>query len=67
MLDAIFLKTKFKYKAIHPMTPDKLDKYITIGPVLFGDGELLKSFDTPAVYVIDDGAKRPFLSGQVPV
>lgn len=65
VLDAVFLKTKFKYKAIHPMDPAKLDKYITVGPVLFGDGELLKSYDSPAVYVIDSGAKRPFLSGEI--
>jgi len=63
--DATFLKTKFKGKKIIPVTETELADYETISPVLFGDGELVKSTNSPAVYLIADGQKRPFASGKV--
>lgn len=61
--DAVLLKTKFKGKAIIPESPEKLASYQTVEPAIFGDGELLKSLSSPAVYVIDSGRRRAFTSG----
>lgn len=63
--DKIFLKTKFKYKLITKVSPEKLDSYKTVAPVVFNDGELLKSDLSPAVYYIERGTKRPFASGDL--
>ena len=61
--DAVFLKTKFKDYNIIKTDKAELDQYITIDPVLFEDGELVKSSNSSAVYVISDGKKRPIMSG----
>ncbi|MFH0892269.1 MAG: hypothetical protein V1867_05820 [Candidatus Falkowbacteria bacterium] len=63
--DAVLLKTKFKGKAITPETPEKLAGYKTVEPAIFGDGELIKSSASPAVYVIDNGKRRAIASGQI--
>ncbi|MDD5071688.1 MAG: hypothetical protein PHQ42_03060 [Patescibacteria group bacterium] len=63
--DAIFLKTKFKNKKIIPVTEADLANYETIGPVLFDDGELVKSPISPGVFLISNGEKRPIASGAV--
>jgi hypothetical protein len=65
ILDKIFLATKFKNKKIIPTAPAELEQYITIDPVTFGDGELVKSSASPAVYVIADGKKCPIVSGEI--
>jgi PAS domain-containing protein len=65
LLDGILLRTKFAGKAITPADPSKLEAYEKIKPVLFGDGELLTSHDSPAVYVIENGLKRPIISGRI--
>lgn len=65
LIDAIFLKTKFKNKPITQVNPEVLDKYITTGPIRFSDGELMKSDSSPAVYILDGGKKRPIASGEV--
>ncbi len=65
ILDAIFLKTKFKNKKIIPVPPEELNNYKTTDPVLFGDGELVKSSNSAAVYLISNGQKRPITSGKV--
>lgn len=65
ILDAIFLKTKFNNKKIIPVTPKELDNYASADPVLFGDGELVKSSMSSAVYVIANGKKLPITSGKV--
>lgn len=65
ILDAIFLKTKFSNKKIIPVTPKELDNYASADPVLFGDGELVKSSMSSAVYVIANGKKLPITSGKV--
>jgi len=65
ILDSIFLKTKFKNKKIIPVAKAELDDYTTVNPILFGDGELLKSSNSPAVYLISDGQKLPVTSGEV--
>lgn len=63
--DKIFLKVKFKYKLITKVTPGKLSAYKTVDPVLFNDGELLKSANSPAVYVVENKLKRVFVSGEL--
>lgn len=63
--DAIFLKTIFKRKKIISISPEELDDYKTISPVLFVNGELVKSPNSPAVYLISDKSKRPFISGAI--
>lgn len=63
--DAIFLKTKFKNKKIIKVNQDELSKYETISPVLFDDGELLKSPISAGVYLISGGKKYAFTSGKV--
>jgi len=64
VIDKVLLKTKFNGKAIIKKTDKELAKYTTVAPVLFDDGELLRSSTNPAVYLIDGGKKRSFASGQ---
>ncbi len=61
--DSILLKTKYKWKSITPVSPEKLASYKTVEPAIFGDGELIKSNISPAVYVIDNKKRRPIVSG----
>jgi len=63
--DAILLKTKFKYKSITPVAPEKLSSYKTVDPVMYQDGELLKNKDSAAVYIIDNNKKRLIVSGEL--
>jgi len=63
--DAIFLKTKFKHKKIIPVSPKELAEYATVDPVIFEDGELVKSPNSPAVYIIANKQKRPITSGKI--
>jgi hypothetical protein len=63
ILDAIFLKTKFKNSKISKVAAKELDKYKTVDPVKFEDGALLKSNMGTGVYVIADGKKNPITSG----
>jgi len=63
--DAVLLKTKYKGKSITQEDPEKLASYTTVEPAIFGDGELIKSDISPAVYVIDNGKKRPITSAKV--
>lgn len=63
--DSVLLKTKFKNLSIAQVESAKLNSYQTTSPVIFGDGEILKSASSPAVYIIENGKKRPIASGQV--
>ena len=65
LLDKIFLETKFKNQPIIPTTPEELENYIKISPVQFENGELLTPENSPAVYLIANGKKRPFVSGNI--
>lgn len=65
LLDRILLKTRFKREKIIPVSQQELDAFTTISPALFNDGELIKSPDSPAVYVISNGKKRAITSGKV--
>ena len=61
--DRSLLKYKFRDKKIIAVKPQELDKYKTIDPERFGDGELLRSPGDSAVYLIAQGKKLPFLTG----
>ncbi len=63
IIDRSFLDTKYKGKTLIPVDPSELANYETVAPVMFSDGDLLKSPASPAVYLIDNGTKRPFRSG----
>lgn len=63
--DRVFLTTMFKNKKIVKAAPEELDKYATESPVKFGDGELLKSPDSSGVYLIANGLRRAFTTGEV--
>ncbi len=65
LVDKIFLQTKFKNKKIIKATPEELEKYATAKPYLFGDGELLKTKDSPYTYVISRGKKLLIASDKV--
>jgi len=63
LLDRAFLTTIFKRKKIIAISPEKLEKYKLIDPVMFKNGELLTSPRTKAVYLLENGKRRPFMSG----
>lgn len=63
--DKSLLTYKFKKKKLTPVASSQLEAYPTGAPILFEDGELLTSPNTKAVYLIDQGKKRPFSSGEV--
>lgn len=65
IVDKIFLTTKFQSKKIIQAKSAELDQYQTIGPVLFGDGELLKTPNSPYTYVISGGKKILLASDKV--
>ena len=63
--DAVLLKTKYRGKSITPVPPEKLASYKTVEPAIFGDGELITTDTSPAVYVIDNKKRRPIVSGDI--
>lgn len=63
IIDKVLLNTKFKGKNIQKASAEELARYTKISPVLFEDGELLKSESSSSVYLIANGQKRPFTSG----
>lgn len=65
LIDKIFLTAKFKNKKIIKVAPAELDQYTTAKPYLFGDGELLKTKDSPYAYVISGGKKLLLASDKV--
>ena len=62
--DKIFLTTRFKGQKIIKVASKTLDAYPTTGPVKFEDGELLKANNEIGVYLIANGEKHPFNSGE---
>jgi hypothetical protein len=65
LVDKIFLSAKFKNKKIIKVKSDELTQYQTVGPVLFDDGELLKTPTSPYTYVISGGKKRLIASDKI--
>lgn len=58
--DSAFLKTRFKNRRIIPVASTDLATYTTGDPLRLNDGDLVRSTTSPAVYVIENGVKRPF-------
>lgn len=65
LMDKIFLTAKFKNKKIIKVKSTELDLYQTVGPVLFNDGELLRTAGSPYTYVISGGKKILLASDKV--
>lgn len=65
LIDKIFLSAKFKNKKIIKVKTTELDQYQTVAPVLFDDGELLRTPNSPYVYVISGGKKLLIASDKV--
>lgn len=65
LVDKVFLQTKFKGRQIIPVDESELNLYQTVSPYLFGDGEIIKAENSPAVYLIENGKKRAFSSGEI--
>ena len=63
IIDKILLNTKFKGQKIIKATAAELAQYTKIAPIVFDDGELLKSDSASAVYLVANGRKRAFQSG----
>ncbi len=63
--DRVVLEKKYPNMTVYPATIEQLDSYITIDPIIFSDGNLLKSKTLSAVYLIANGEKRAFISGEV--
>lgn len=62
LIDKILLETRFKGKKITPTSPEKLEKYTKIDPILLPEGTLIKTNNFPTIYLISNGLKRPFAS-----
>jgi hypothetical protein len=65
LIDKTILTYKFKNKKITKASAQELSQYTTISPILFGDGELLTTATNPAIYLISEGKKRPFMSSDL--
>lgn len=59
------LKIYYSSKKITPVLPEELEKYDTGSAVILRDGELVVGENSPTVYVISDGLKRPFDSEEI--
>lgn len=62
LLEKSLLTYKFENKKIIQVTQAELKQYPITDPVLFGNGELLTTVSPYAIYLIDEGKKRPFIS-----
>ena len=56
--DKVLLKTKFKNRKIVPSSTKELSAYQTIDPVKLSDGDIVKTANSPVVYIIENGVKR---------
>jgi len=65
LIDALFLKTKFKNQTIVKSSAAELATFEKIEPVKLDDGYLLKATDSAGVFVISGGRKRAFTSAKV--
>lgn len=63
ILERAILRTNFQHYAIKRAKKGQLEKLAVGSPILFSDGTLLAKQDDPAVYIISNGERRPFASG----
>lgn len=59
------LNNRFSTWSIIPTATDILDEYPTGEPVKFFDGTLIKATDSPDVFVVSEGLRRPIPSEEV--
>ena len=65
IIDRSILLANFPYDSLTQVAPSELDNF-SVGPtVRFIDGTLIKEIDCPAVFVIEQGKRRPILSAEV--
>ncbi len=62
--DSILLKTRFKDKKITPSSAQELALYQTVEPVKLLDGDIVRTNASPAIYIIENGLKRPVDSAE---
>ncbi len=55
----------FRGERLKRITQEQLDELTEAEPFLIKDSELVKTPDSPAVYVMEHGAKRPIPSGEI--
>ncbi len=65
LISKTLLDVNFSGWRIHPTDPAELATYPTGEKVTLPDGLLVKSVDSPAVYVISEGKRLPITSGEV--
>ena len=58
------LDAHFPRPRINPVHPDELSTYATTAPLLFPDGDLIRTGSNATVYVIENGFRRPITSGK---
>jgi len=56
------LLNNFPYQKIISADPAKLNRFISVEPVKFNDGTLIKTSGSPAVFVVVQGKRRPIYS-----
>ncbi|MCR4256376.1 MAG: hypothetical protein NUW08_01580, partial [Candidatus Uhrbacteria bacterium] len=64
ILHPAFLNLYFKGKRAKDMTMEQIDALKPLGAFMLRDGELVKTEDSPTVSVIENGLKRPIMSGE---
>jgi len=65
LIDWIFMEAMFKGKHFINTSTEELNKYETIAPIMFPDGELIKIEKALGVYVVDNGKLRPINSAAI--
>lgn len=65
LVDSIFLKLYFRGRRILTVGKKELNLYEEAEPYAIHNGELVKSPDSPTVYVVENGMRRPIPSGAV--
>jgi len=64
IIDIAILNNNFPYNSIVKVSASELSKFETGSQVKFRDGTLLKTADSPAVYVIGHGEYCPIFSAE---
>ena len=58
------MEINYPNKKIISVTEEELNSYLTGKPLKLRDGELIISAESPVVYIISNGFKRPIVSGE---
>ncbi len=59
------LDNRFKGYAIHQEDPAVMKQYDQGNPIKYADGTLLKIPERDTIYIVDEGKKRPVVSGDI--